>query len=105
MKNVIKIFAPSTEPNSLGARFRKSRFQLFVKLTKKLAGPLRILDIGGLEEYWIINGIANNPRYEITLLNLTAQEVHHVNFKSVIGDATNLHQYKKMNSTFLSQIL
>lgn len=56
--------------------------------------PIKILDVGGIEEYWINNGIIDDNRFQITLLNLKLSEVHYSNFKSVIGNATDLRQYR-----------
>jgi Methyltransferase domain len=89
------VFLPSTNVSSLGANFRKKRFDLFLKKTEFLPNPIKILDIGGLEDFWVNNGIANNDRYQITILNLKEPKISFSNFKGAIGDATNLLQYKE----------
>jgi hypothetical protein len=55
--------------------------------------PLNILDIGGTQEYWNRMGL-NDPGIKITLLNLSQQATTSPNFISVVGDATNLSEYK-----------
>lgn len=61
-------------------------------LVSKLDRPIRILDIGGTQEYWTMMGF-NSPDIKITLLNLNEQPVNSDNFSSVVGDATNLKEY------------
>lgn len=56
---------------------------------------INILDVGGLEEYWINMGLDNHINVHITILNLTAQPTKCSNINSVAGDATNLKEYKR----------
>lgn len=55
-----------------------------------LKKPVSILDIGGLESFWVNCELAGNPDYQITLLNLQTEETHYDNIKSIAGDASNL---------------
>ena len=55
-----------------------------------LKKPVRILDIGGLESFWVNCGLADNADYQITLLNLQTENTHYDNIQSTIGDASNL---------------
>lgn len=55
-----------------------------------LKKPLSILDIGGLESFWVNCELAGNPDYQITLLNLQTEETHYDNIHSTAGDASNL---------------
>src|SRR5690606_38569539 len=54
---------------------------------------IRILDLGGTEEYWRDKSLIKKNNVSITLLNLSAQPVSLPNLKSVAGDATNLTQF------------
>lgn len=87
------IFAASSNPDSLGVKFRKRRFEFFKNKLSKLGTPLRILDVGGTEQYWINHGFHNDKGYHITLLNLEKSEVKHNNFTSIAGTATDLSQF------------
>jgi len=53
-------------------------------------GPLRILDIGGTQQYWLNMGMILAPQTEIILLNLYKNEVSEPGFSSIVGDACNL---------------
>lgn len=95
---MLRVLAPSTDPQSLGFLFRKRRFKFFDRLLKpivqekKIAGklPVRILDIGGLESFWDSTGLLNNDDFHITFANLRKMHTKSHNVESVIGDATNL---------------
>ena len=83
--------------NSINQKFRQKRFAFFISLMKQVKSdrPLQILDIGGTEIYWERMGYLENLEEHITLLNLDLTEVKNKNnFKSVIGDACNLSEYK-----------
>ena len=92
--NFIKdIFRGSTEKQSLGYKFRQKRMEYFCNLLQNIKTPIKILDLGGTEDLWEQIDFHNNSKYDITLLNLTYNEVSYSNIKSVVGDATNLKQY------------
>ena len=56
--------------------------------------PISILDAGGSSIYWIERGIADDERFQITVLNLDDEEFRkrepHPRIAEVIGDATSL---------------
>lgn len=84
------IFASSDETDSLGSKFRNKRIADFRNKIENLPKPLRILDVGGLESFWVNAGFADDPDYQISILNLSKGIVHHDNFRSLQGDATDL---------------
>ena len=88
------IFGVSTEQESLGNKFRQKRMQFFKTSLKGLNRPLRILDVGGNEGFWVNAGFHTESDIQITILNLTKAKVQYPNFESVIGDATELSQYE-----------
>ncbi len=90
----MKIFSQSSDPNSLGSKFRNKRMQAFLRLLENIPKPVKILDLGGKEQTWISAGLNNNPNYEITLLNLSVQDVKSDNIKSVAGDGTNMQEFQ-----------
>ncbi len=77
----------------ISARARAKRFELFESLTSPLSRPLNVLDIGGTNDFWEQNGWAGDPRIQITIVNLTAEEQVHANIKTGAGDATRLDQF------------
>jgi hypothetical protein len=73
--------------------FRKRRFGFFTNFMIQASpknGPLRILDIGGTQQYWLNMGMVLTPQTEIVLLNLYINEVTEPGFSSIVGDASNL---------------
>ncbi len=91
MINAIRnIFAVSTESQSLGNRFRQKRMHFFKKRMEQLRMPLKILDVGGNEVFWINAGFQNKKNVEIILLNQHKITTHYSNIRSVKGDARKL---------------
>lgn len=84
----------SNAKGSLGNKFREKRFNFFKDHFEKMDKPVRIIDLGGTEKYWIARGFHERDDVEITLVNLSAHKTSYPHFKSVAGDATNLIQYK-----------
>lgn len=73
--------------------FRKRRFGFFTEFLKQASPmnrPVRILDIGGTQQYWLNMGLVLGPETEIVLLNLYENEVSAPGFSSIVGDACNL---------------
>lgn len=85
--------ADSYNANSLGNRLRTARFRWFEALVAPLRRPLRILDVGGMNEFWENRGWAGRTDVQIVSLNLFPQAQLHENIKPVTGDATNLAQF------------
>jgi hypothetical protein len=79
--------------DSLSHRLRERRFLLFDRLVEAMPRPLRIIDLGGTNDFWERRGWAARDDVEITLVNLEAQEAKHPNILAVEGDATDLSEY------------
>lgn len=76
--------------DSVSHRYRARRFEQFEQMTAGLPRPLKILDIGGTNEYWAQRGWADREGVEITLVNLSAEPRRFANITPTAGDATNL---------------
>jgi 2-polyprenyl-3-methyl-5-hydroxy-6-metoxy-1,4-benzoquinol methylase len=90
------LLASSDNPNSLGNKFRKQRFQYFENLLNtnfEKNFPIKILDIGGMEHFWKDQPIVDSGKVEIILLNLSAEDVKIKGLSSMAGDATDLSQF------------
>lgn len=73
--------------------FRARRFSFFKGILDKLTATgqkVKILDIGGTEDYWKSMGLTLGDNIEIVLLNLYQKEFTGPGFKSIKGDACNL---------------
>lgn len=73
---------------------RRRRFAFFLSLLESVDRPLRILDVGGTQQFWDIMGRDRLERAHVTLLNLAAPHVSADNFESVAGDARDLGRYE-----------
>jgi Methyltransferase domain len=76
---------------------RTRRFESFVRLVDSLperdSRPVRILDIGGTNEFWEQRGWAGRDDIEIVLINIEAEERVHPNIEPRVGDATDLSEF------------
>ena len=79
---------------AISTYFRNRRFGFFRQFFDQISAggtqSVKILDIGGTEDYWKSMGFELNNKTEIVLLNLYEKEVSHPGFKSIKGDACNL---------------
>ena len=97
MVNIHKIFADNKFDKSYASKSRKQRIEFFLKLISKFEKPVRILDIGGTENFWKDSLIVNNNDYHVTLLNLKQQKITFHNFESIKGNTLDLENLKKNN--------
>jgi Methyltransferase domain len=103
----IRQWADGENPNSLSNRLRSRRFALFESLVASLPRPLRILDIGGTNEFWKNRGWVNREEIQITTLNLQREPKLFSNVESVVGDATDLRQFRdaSFDITFSNSVI
>jgi hypothetical protein len=83
------------KPQSLSRRLRQKRSAFFEQLIAPLVKPLRVLDVGGTEDFWQSLGYGNRDDVWVTLLNLTATATSSPQFVSIAGDARDLSQFKR----------
>ena len=98
----------NTDPGSLANKFRRKRFLLFTEFIKDLERPVKILDIGGTENFWKQMGIYGNNDYLITILNLDEPDkTIDRNFEFVKGDAIDLRHYndKSFDVVFSNSVI
>lgn len=79
--------ANNSVDTSPAGRFRKKRFELFLSLIADLARPVRVLDIGGTQEFWTVMGLRQEDGISVTILNLHDELSLLPGFSSVTGDA------------------
>jgi ubiquinone/menaquinone biosynthesis C-methylase UbiE len=89
------ILQDSKQKGSIGDKFRTKRFAYFEKLISTLPRPIRILDVGGTEDFWVNKSYNKKEDFKITLLNLKTIITNHNNITSIIGDATDLSLFKE----------
>jgi len=81
--------ADNRDGKSLATQFRRRRFALFQSLLAQVERPVRILDIGGTEEYWKMMNLDDDQVF-ITLLNIQQENVSISNMDSIAGDARDI---------------
>jgi SAM-dependent methyltransferase len=88
-------YADNTNAGSVAARLRRRRFALFAVMVTGMPGVVRVLDIGGTQQYWqmMAPGAEFLDRVHVTLLNLEPQAVSEPNFTSLVGDARAMPQF------------
>ncbi len=87
MGGIFNRLADNERRGSLANRLRRRRFALFTQLLGGLPRPLRIVDVGGTENYWEQMGFAHEEGVSIVLVNLREHKVRHGNMQSIAGDA------------------
>ena len=88
------ILAISEDKNSLGNRFRNKRFNFFTKKILNLTKPLKILDVGGVENYWVNRNFHGDVNFQILLVNLKKQHTSFSNIRSIEGNAIDMSNFR-----------
>lgn len=91
--SLLRRIADPENPGSWAARMRRKRFVLFLELLKQVPPPVRILDVGGTEEFWKLMPLSGAGQAHITVLNTVEFKTTLNNVTSVAGDACRLEQY------------
>ena len=87
---MLKRLADNRNPASVAGRMRRRRFALFQSLLLRIPTPVRILDVGGTQNFWEVMGFAAGGDMEITILNMERPAVSLPQFRGVAGDARSL---------------
>jgi hypothetical protein len=94
LPEILGRIADSRRDDSLAARFRRRRFQLFRSLLDSVPRPTRILDVGGTADFWEQMGLAGEAGIELVVLNIEAQHSALPNVRCVVGDARAMPEYE-----------
>lgn len=103
----IRTLADNANPSSLSNRMRARRFENFEALAAKIPRPLRIIDVGGTNEFWQMRGWAGRDDVKIVLINLIKQDRKYANIEPLAGDATNLGEFadKSFDIAFSNSVI
>lgn len=92
---MLKKLFDNTRSTSLANSFRRKRLKLFLELADKYKKPVRVLDVGGTENYWKQMGLLGNTDFELTITNIEDPPVtDSVKFRYVKADASNLRMFE-----------
>jgi SAM-dependent methyltransferase len=92
----LRQIANNTSTESLANEMRRKRFGAFRSMLDSIPRPVKILDVGGTQNFWDsmwVEGTDGLEGVSITLLNLFEADVTSSHFTSVAGDARNLSQF------------
>jgi hypothetical protein len=88
----LRRWSDHTQPGSLAFRLRRSRLKAFATLLSRLPRPVRILDIGGEESFWLAFGNGSLESLDVTLLDLVLPEGD-PRFCRIRADARDLSRF------------
>jgi hypothetical protein len=89
----LRWLADDENPKSFSNKLRARRFRQFEELVALMPRPLRILDVGGTNDFWEQRGWAGRNDVHICSVNLVPEKPRHENIQPLAGDATNLAQF------------
>ena len=91
----LRKLADSHQGDSLAVRLRRKRFSWFQELLASHAPPIRILDVGGAEDFWQKMEMLDVGGVSILLLNLEpAPAPRSRNIEAITGDARDLARFE-----------
>jgi Methyltransferase domain len=95
--DVMRRLADGSTDGSFSNSRRTRRFEAFAEIVdglhRRLGRQVRILDIGGTNEFWEQRGWGERDDVHVVLVNLEAEERTHANLEPRIGDATDLAEF------------
>jgi ubiquinone/menaquinone biosynthesis C-methylase UbiE len=105
---LFKKILDNTSPNSTANKFRRKRFRYFTELLQNDPLPVKILDVGGTENFWVQMGIYANKNYLITVLNIDVQQtLTKENLTFIQGNAADLSKFgdKEFDIVFSNSVI
>jgi hypothetical protein len=92
---MLKHIADHREADTIASKLRQKRFTLFMRLLAKVPRPIKILDVGGTQEFWERMGFTSEPGVEVVILNVGKVTTAHDNFVSIVGDARDMKSFAR----------
>lgn len=95
----LKTLADNTRSDSLANRLRRKRFAYFRALLAAVPRPLRILDVGGAQDFWLKMGFGDEQGVTIVITNISDAPLTLIphdgatKFESVWADGRDLSQF------------
>lgn len=81
--------------DSLATNLRRKRFSHFKSLVEATPGLIKILDVGGTQDFWKQTGTLSELKKieEITVLNIKPISVSIPRIRGIVGDARSMRQF------------
>ena len=90
MYNFLNKFINVNDKNSIANKVRRENFNHFKNLVSSFNRKVKVLDIGGTQEYWEMMEYTDPNKIEVILINITEIQVTLPNFMAIQMDATDL---------------
>jgi len=96
---LLKKHFDNTNPNSSANKFRRKRFKLFLEMIEPMQKPVKVLDIGGTENFWEQMNLTSPPApspdrrgeiIDLTILNIEPQNISSKEIHFIQADALEL---------------
>lgn len=79
---------------SLAKRMRGRRFAFFRELIESIPKPMKLLDVGGTQDFWEREQFTSPELASITVVNLEAPASRHANVTTMSGNACDMPEFK-----------
>jgi hypothetical protein len=106
MMRLVRRIYDNRQGDSWAGQLRRRRFRLFQQLMADLPRPLRILDVGGTEQFWQVMQFDDSAS-QVVLLNINPVTTAGPQFTSVVGDARAMPQFadKSFDVVFSNSVI
>lgn len=86
LKNIINI----NDRKSISTKIRQENFKIFKNLVSSFGRKVKVLDIGGTQEYWEMMEYTDPNLIEVVLINIDEIQVSLPNFRAIKKNALEL---------------
>lgn len=100
MARVLWKLANNTDPASLASKLRQKRTSYCHEIVTAIPKPMKVLNVGGVENELRALGVVDEPAVSCTILNVYPVPTTAGNVISVVGDARNMHQFRNKEFDF-----
>lgn len=109
LKELLKKQINFLDKNSISYILRNKRMDMFKSFLEHIENKkINIIDVGGTEAFWNCFYKSNDLiKCNITLFNLTKENINKSNFTSIMGNATNMKQFndKEFDVVFSNSVI
>lgn len=99
--------ADNKNSKSVSHKFREKRFLLFLEFIKHLPKPVKILDAGGTQDFWVQMKFTSPSSAGITVFNIEKIDITLPNFRFIQGDIRNMNVFedKEFDIVFSNSVI
>ena len=90
---MLRTLANGWNPDSLARQFCRKRFDLLLDVLRDCPSPVKILDVGGVDRFWMAMDMERMPEHHITFLNIYQMESELPHSTCEVGDGRRMPQF------------